>query len=49
MVKNNRTNEDDLREAIKENARIAKEETAHQKVIESEEEARHGDKNTREG
>lgn len=43
MVKNNRTNEDDLREAVKENARIAKEEMARQEVLESEEEARHGD------
>jgi hypothetical protein len=48
MVKNNRTNEDDLREAVKENARIAKEETARQEVLESEEEARHGEKNPRE-
>jgi hypothetical protein len=44
MVKNNRTNEDDLREAVKENARIAKEEMARQEVLESEEEARHGEK-----
>lgn len=43
MVKNNRTNEDDLREAVKENARIAKEEMARQEVLESEEEARHRD------
>lgn len=28
MVKNNRTNEEDLREAAKENARIAKQEMA---------------------
>lgn len=43
MVKNNRTNEEDLREAIKEKARITKEETARQEEIESEEESRHGD------
>lgn len=43
MVKKNRTNEDDLREAVKENARIAKEEMARQEVLESEEEARHRD------
>lgn len=42
MVKNNRTNEEDLREAVKENARIAKEETAQQQVREAEEEQREG-------
>lgn len=42
MVKNNRTNEDDLREAVKENARIAKEETARHRVEEAEEEQREG-------
>lgn len=42
MVKTNRTNENDLREAIKENARLAKEETAQMKVRESEEEQREG-------
>ena len=40
MVKNNRTNEQDLREAVKENARLAKEEQARSKVRESEEEDR---------
>lgn len=43
MVKNNRTNEDDLREAVKENARIAKQETAEQRVKETEEERRDGE------
>ncbi len=43
MVKNNRTNEDDLREAVKENARIAKEETARAEVKEAEEERRDGE------
>ena len=42
MVKTNRTNENDLREAIKENARLTKEETAQMKVRESEEEQREG-------
>lgn len=42
MVKNNRTNEEDLREAVKENARIAKEQTAQQKVREGEEEESEG-------
>ncbi len=42
MVKNNRTNENDLRDAIKEKARIAKEQTAQMKVRESEEEEREG-------
>jgi hypothetical protein len=42
MVKNNRTNEDDLREAIKEKARLAQEETARMKVRESEDDERHG-------
>lgn len=42
MVKNNRTNEDDLREAIKEKARLAQEETARMKVRESENDERHG-------
>jgi hypothetical protein len=42
MVKNNRTNEDDLREAIKEKARLAQEETARSKVRESENDERHG-------
>lgn len=40
MVKNNRTNEDDLREAVKENARLAKQETAEMKVRETEDEQR---------
>lgn len=44
MVKNNRTNEDDLREAVKENARIAKQEAAEQQVREAEEENREGQK-----
>lgn len=44
MVKNNRTNEEDLREAVKEKARIALEQTAQQRVRESEEEAREGHK-----
>lgn len=43
MVKNNRTNEKDLREAVKENARIAKEEMSRQEVIEAEEEERRQD------
>lgn len=42
MVKNNHTNEEDLREAVKENARIAKEQAAQQKVREAEEEQREG-------
>lgn len=42
MVKNNRTNEEDLRDAVKENARLAKEEAAEQRVREAEEEERHG-------
>lgn len=42
MVKNNRTNEDDLREAVKENARLAQEETAQMKVREAEREEREG-------
>jgi hypothetical protein len=42
VVKTNRTNEDDLREAIKEKARLAKTETARMKVRESEEEQREG-------
>ncbi len=42
MVKNNRTNEDDLREAVKENARLAQEEMAQQQVREAEEEQREG-------
>jgi len=44
MVKNNRTNEEDLREAVKENARVAKQEMADQKVREAEEEQREGQK-----
>lgn len=44
MVKNNRTNEVDLREAVKENARVAKQEMADQKVREAEEEQREGQK-----
>lgn len=44
MIKNNRTNEEDLREAVKEKARIALEQTAQQRVRESEEEAREGHK-----
>ena len=40
MVKNNRTNEQDLREAVKENARLAKEEVAKSRVLEHEEEER---------
>lgn len=42
MVKNNRTNEDDLREAVKENARLAAQETAEAKVREAETEEREG-------
>lgn len=42
MVKNNRTNEEDLREAVKENARLAAKETAEAKVRESEKEHREG-------
>ncbi|MBK5238775.1 MAG: hypothetical protein JJE28_06665 [Actinomycetales bacterium] len=42
MVKNNRTNENDLRDAIKEKARLTKVETARMKVRESEEEEREG-------
>ena len=44
MVKNNRTNEEDLREAAKENARIAKQEMAERQVREAEEEQREGQK-----
>lgn len=44
MVKNNRTNEEDLREAVKENARLAKQEMAEQQVREDEEEEREGKK-----
>ena len=40
MVKNNRINEDDLREALKEKARLAKQETAEMKVREAEKEER---------
>ncbi len=42
MVKNNRTNEDDLRGGIKEKARLAKEETARERVLEAEHEERAG-------
>ena len=42
VVKNNRTNEEDLREALKEKARIAKEEAAEQRVLEAEDEERRG-------
>ena len=42
MVKNNRTNENDLRDATKEKARLAKEQTAQQHVRESEKEQREG-------
>ena len=44
MVKNNLTNEEDLREAVKENARVTKQEMADQKVREAEEEQREGQK-----
>ncbi|BDQ00480.1 hypothetical protein [Aquiluna sp. KACHI24] len=40
MVKNNRVNEEDLREAIKEKARLAKEEMAEARVREAEKEER---------
>lgn len=40
MVKNNRTKEEDLREAVKENARLAKEAAAKQQVREAEKEER---------
>lgn len=40
MVKNNRINEEDLREGLKEKARLAKEETAELKVREAEKEER---------
>ena len=42
MVKNNRTNEEDLREAVKEKARLAKEDTADFIVREAEAEERKG-------
>lgn len=42
MTKNNRTNEDDLREGITEKARLAAQETAEAKVRESEKEEREG-------
>ena len=47
MVKNNRTNEQDLREAVKENARLAKEELAKSRVKEHEEEVREGTRDER--
>lgn len=40
MVKNNRVNEEDLREGIKEKARLAAEQAAKEKVLESEKEQR---------
>lgn len=42
MVKNNRTNEEDLREAVKEKARLAKEQEAQSQVREAEKEQREG-------
>ena len=40
MVKNNRTNENDLREGLAEKARLAKEEVARDKVRQEEREER---------
>ena len=40
MTKNNRTNEPDLRDAIKEKAHLAKDEAAETKVREAEKEQR---------
>ena len=42
-MKNNRTNEEDLREGLAEKARLAQEEMAQDKVREAEEEERHGE------
>jgi hypothetical protein len=42
VVKNNRTNENDLRDAVKVKAQLAKQEAARSKVQEAEEEQREG-------
>ena len=42
MVKNNRVNEDDLREGLAEKARLTAAETAREQVLEREEEDREG-------
>lgn len=42
MAKNNRTNDDDLREGLAEKARLAAEEMAREQVLEREEEDREG-------
>jgi len=47
MVKNNRTNENDLRDAIKVKAQLAKEQAAQMKVRESEKEQREGHRDER--
>ena len=40
MVKNNRSNDKDLREGLAEKARLTAQETAHEEVLEAEREAR---------
>ena len=47
MVKNNRTNENDLRDAIKVKAQLAKEQAAQMTVREAEEEQREGHRDER--